>query len=326
MQPGEALTPSLYLRPSKGKWPPAFTVRLILRLRNVKKKGLATIQNGSTSALLLNRYLRNSYEETCISLRWPTGSCSLSAKKNTSGQCSVWARFHLTLTLFLFGSETFLPGGVWPSRCINVQQVKVHTVSHTPPLTYWTAHSVELAWQICSIQPHKVVLLWSHDSDGRCFLFYIYHFFYSYWKTKQTHGERRTDVDMQRIYRQTKKSAAAFLHVCVRDLLFSHIHTGRVMCVGMKMMVALVTNTTVWVPWWGKTPPVIHCRCHFIPQMNPDSLTHRPKTSRVFPSHSLKILINNCVSTCLQKKKKKVTLISNSVEFPLTPTVRAARN
>lgn len=35
---------------------------------------------------------------------------------------------------------------------------------------------------------------------------------------------------MQRIYRQTKKSAAVFLHVCVRDLLFSHIHTGKVMC------------------------------------------------------------------------------------------------
>lgn len=122
-----------------------------------KKKKLGNNSNGSTSALLLNRYLRNSFEETCISLRWPTGSCSLSAKKNTDGKCSVWARFHFTLALFLFGSETFLPGGVWPSHCTNVQQVKVHTVSHTPPLTHWTAHSVELAWLICSIQPHKVV-------------------------------------------------------------------------------------------------------------------------------------------------------------------------
>lgn len=158
MQLGEALTPSLYLRSSKGKWPPGFTVRLILRPRKVKKKKkLGNNSNGSTSALLLNRYLRNSFEETCISLRWPTGSSSLSAKKNTDGKCSVWARFHFTLALFLFGSETFLPGGVWPSHCTNVQQVKVHTVSHTPPLTHWTAHSVELAWLICSIQPHKVV-------------------------------------------------------------------------------------------------------------------------------------------------------------------------
>lgn len=231
------------------------------------KKELFNSLNRGTSALLFNYYLSISAKEKPVHTQ---NSYTLSVWFKVSG---VWP---LTLS-----------SGQTPCAARKSRQSFTH-IFHTPT-DPGTAHCVELAWQIVQLSLTKLCLF-QHDTIYQkvwilvvaisyLLLIILIHIL----KNKDRHRERWSDVEIQRIYHQTKRSATGLLQMC---MLLSHIHSRMVTCWKENSSDTGDKHNRVCSLVGGKKNST--CDSLLLSFYFTDSQPNWPKSNRVFSNHSLK--------------------------------------